>query len=147
MDTQIMDGCSCVLNLPNDNCRTPGRILGILMLCGLLGLSLAGCGAGSGSTQTDPANTPATLASSNNPGTFVVGAIGTYTFVASGTPAPTLSESGALPSGLNFVNNGNGTATLSGTPAAGAGGKYPIPGNAPQRVGADATENFNLTGN
>jgi hypothetical protein len=117
------------------------------MLCGLLGLSLAGCGAGSGSTQTYPANTPAILASSNNPTIFVVGATGTYTFVASGTPMPTLSESGALPLGLTFVNNENGTATLSGTPAAGMGGTYPIAVNAQNGSGAAATQNFNLNVN
>ena len=32
----------------------------------------------------------------------------------------TLSETGALPSGVTFIDNGNGTATLAGTPAGGA---------------------------
>ena len=43
-----------------------------------------------------------------------------------GTPTPALSESGTLPSGVSFVDNGNGTATLAGTPAAGTQGTYPI---------------------
>ena len=41
-------------------------------------------------------------------------------------PAPALTESGALPAGLTFTDNGNGTATIAGTPAAGSGGSYPI---------------------
>lgn len=34
----------------------------------------------------------------------------------SGYPEASLSETGALPTGVSFVDNGNGTATLSGTP-------------------------------
>ena len=37
-----------------------------------------------------------------------------------------LTETGALPSGVTFIDNGNGTATLAGTPAAGTGGTYPL---------------------
>ena len=43
-----------------------------------------------------------------------------------GFPTATLSETGALPTGVTFVDNGNGTATLAGTPAAGTGGTYPL---------------------
>ena len=38
---------------------------------------------------------------------------------ATGYPAPAVAESGSLPSGLTFTDNGNGTATIAGTPAAG----------------------------
>ena len=40
------------------------------------------------------------------------------TFTSTGTPQPTLSQTGALPPGVTFVDNGDGTATLSGTPTA-----------------------------
>jgi large repetitive protein len=47
-----------------------------------------------------------------------VGALGspfTFTVTTSGSPVPTIAETGSLPSGLSFVDNGNGTATISGT--------------------------------
>ena len=43
-----------------------------------------------------------------------------------GSPTCGLSETGALPPGVTFKDNGDGTATLSGTPAAGTGGTYPF---------------------
>ena len=56
-------------------------------------------------------------------------------------------KSGALPSGVAFTDNGNGTATLSGTPAAGTGGSYPITITAANGVSPNATQNFTLTVN
>src|SRR5436305_1661247 len=58
---------------------------------------------------------------SPNAVTFGVGATNTFTVTASGAnPAPArLTEVGALPGGVTFVDQGNGTALLSGTPAAG----------------------------
>jgi hypothetical protein len=67
-----------------------------------------------------PAFTSATSTS------FVVGTAGTFAVTTTGTLPMTLSESPALPSGLTFVDNSNGTATLSGTPATGTAGLYPI---------------------
>ena len=40
--------------------------------------------------------------------------------------ATAITETGALPSGVTFTDNGDGTATLAGTPAAGTAGSYPI---------------------
>jgi len=45
---------------------------------------------------------------------------------SSGYVTPALTESGILPAGLTFTDNGNSTATLAGTPAIGSGGAYPI---------------------
>ena len=59
----------------------------------------------------------------------------TVTFTSTGSPQATLSETGPLPSGLAFVDNGDGTATLSGTPAAGTGGDYPITVKATNEAG------------
>ena len=59
--------------------------------------------------------------------TFTVGTPGSFTVTTSGFPLPTLARGGvALPAGVTFVDNGNGTGTLSGTPAAGTGGTYAI---------------------
>ena len=46
-------------------------------------------------------------------------------FTTTGTPQATLSAS-ALPSGVTFTDNGDGTGTLAGTPAVGTGGDYTI---------------------
>jgi len=82
---------------------------------------------------------------SGNSTTFTVGTAGTFTVTTTGSPAPTLSETGDLPSGVTFVNNGNGTATLAGTPAAGAGGTYTITITASNGVSPNATQTFTLT--
>ncbi|MGB6831073.1 MAG: Ig domain-containing protein, partial [Terracidiphilus sp.] len=79
--------------------------------------------------------------------TFTVGSSGSFTVTASGYPSPTFSETGALPSGVTLVDNGNSTATLSGTPAAGAGGTYRFTITAGNGVSSDATQSFTLTVN
>jgi hypothetical protein len=75
---------------------------------------------------------------------FTTGSAGSFTVMATGSPAPALSESGALPSGVSFVDNGDGTATLSGTPAAGTNGTYPLTLTASNGVAPDGTQNFTL---
>ena len=64
-----------------------------------------------------------------------------------GTPTPALSESGTLPSGVSFVDNGNGTGSLAGTPAVGTRGTYPITIGATNGVQPDASQSFTLTVN
>lgn len=39
-----------------------------------------------------------------------------FTVTTSGTPVPSITEKGTLPNHLRFTDNGNGTATISGTP-------------------------------
>jgi hypothetical protein len=77
--------------------------------------------------------------------TFTVGDAGTFTVTTSGLSDPTLSESGTLPAGVTFTDNGGGTATLAGTPAAGTGGAYSLTFTAEDGVGGHATEAFTLT--
>ncbi|MCU1341910.1 MAG: hypothetical protein JWN92_1333, partial [Candidatus Acidoferrum typicum] len=74
--------------------------------------------------------------------TFTAGSVGTFTITATGSPAPSLSETGLLPTGVTF---NTGTGVLSGTPGAGSGGTYPISFKAHNGVGTDATQSFNLT--
>jgi len=62
--------------------------------------------------------------------TFRVGVAGRFTVMAVGVPTPSLALSGTLPPGLTFVDNGDGTATIAGTPAAGASGSYSVAVNA-----------------
>jgi hypothetical protein len=77
---------------------------------------------------------------------FAIGVSNSFT-VTTGQDFPTdvLTESGSLPSGVTFVDNGNGTASLSGTPAAGTAGTYPMTITASNGVGSDATQSFSLT--
>jgi large repetitive protein len=77
--------------------------------------------------------------------TFAVGTAGSFLVTATGTPTPALSENGTPPAGVTFVDNGNGTATLSGTPAAGSGGSYPLVITAANGVGSNSTQSFTLT--
>lgn len=81
--------------------------------------------------------------------TFIAGSLGTFKIGASGFPAPTLSETNTdvLPGGVSFTDNGNGTATLSGTPAGGSGGTYTLHFFATNGVSSDANQTFTLTVN
>ncbi len=84
---------------------------------------------------------PPAITSVNN-ATFVVGALGSFTVKATGSPSPTLSESGTLPSGVSFNST---TGVLSGTPAAGTGGTYSITFTASNGASPNAVQSFTLT--
>src|SRR5262249_36631759 len=73
--------------------------------------------------------------------TFTAGSAGTFTATSTGIPTPVLSETGALPSSVTFADNGDGTATLAGTPAAGTGGSYALTFTATNSVDT-ATQQF-----
>ncbi|MCX6020305.1 MAG: putative Ig domain-containing protein [Chloroflexi bacterium] len=77
--------------------------------------------------------------------TLTEGRPGGYPIMTTGTPTPTLSETGTLPSGVTFTDNGNGTASLSGTPAAATAGTYNLTITAHNGVGADAVQTLTLT--
>ena len=72
-----------------------------------------------------------------------VGAALHLTIQATGYPAPVLAESGLLPGGLTFTDNGNGTAVIAGTPAAGSRGCYRITITATNASGT-ATRHFKI---
>ena len=82
---------------------------------------------------------------SGNSATFTAGSTGSFIVTATGTPTPSLSESGALPSGVTFVDNGNGTATLAGTTT--KAGIYAIVITAQNGLSPKAVQNFTLTVN
>ena len=77
--------------------------------------------------------------------TFDVGDYGAFTVTTTGTPTASLSESGSLPSGVTFTDNGDGTATLAGTPAAGTNGTYTFTIDATNGFAPDATQSFTLS--
>jgi len=66
----------------------------------------------------------------------------TFTVSASGINVPAVSESGALPSGVTFHDNGNGTATFTGKPSSAA--TFPITLTASNGVSPNATQSFTL---
>jgi hypothetical protein len=78
--------------------------------------------------------------------TFTVGSAGSFTVTTghSYPPGETISEFGALPSGVSFVDNNDGTASLAGTPDAGTGGVYAFTITASNGINPDATQNFTL---
>src|SRR5262249_40233678 len=82
---------------------------------------------------------------SNGSTTFTVGSVGQFTVTSVGLPLPSLDYTGALPSGVTFVGNGDGTAALAGKPAAGTGGHYRLNIKATNGQVPDATQNFPLT--
>jgi hypothetical protein len=81
---------------------------------------------------------------SANSVTFTAGIASSFTVRATGSPTPSLSESGTLPGGITFQDNGNGTGTLSGS--ATAAGTFNITFTAQNGVGS-ATQSFTLTVN
>ncbi|GAA1936693.1 putative Ig domain-containing protein [Kitasatospora viridis] len=85
-----------------------------------------------------PAITSATSAA------FTAGTAGTFSVTSTGSSTAALKETGALPGGVTFTDNGNGTATLAGTPATGTGGSYPLTITATSPAGT-ANQSFTLS--
>jgi uncharacterized repeat protein (TIGR01451 family) len=70
-----------------------------------------------------------------------------FTVTSAGPAAPSFTETGVLPAGVTFTDNGNGTATLAGTPALGQQGTYPITIAASAGPANTVTQSFVLTVN
>jgi hypothetical protein len=92
------------------------------------------------------ANSTPIVTSPNNT-TFTVGAASTFLITTTADPTVTaITRTGTLPSGVIFTDQGNGTATLTGTPAAGTNGTYPLQFSATNGSGT-GTQAFTLTVN
>jgi hypothetical protein len=78
---------------------------------------------------------------------FPQGIQDTFTINTSGNPVAKITSSGKLPGGVKFVDNGDGTATLSGRPGGGLGlvGDYSLTFIASNGVLPTGTQNFTLT--
>jgi uncharacterized repeat protein (TIGR01451 family) len=84
---------------------------------------------------------------SANSTAFVVGTAGLFDIITEADPvASSINITGTLPTDVNFINVGDGTAILTGTPAAGTGGTYPLTFSANNTFFA-TTQNFTLTVN
>lgn len=89
------------------------------------------------------------ITSANNT-SFVSTGNNTFSVTTTGSPtnaSMAITETGALPGGISFVNNNDGTATLSGTPDAGAylSSPYPLTIKADNGIAPVAQQSFTLT--
>jgi hypothetical protein len=75
--------------------------------------------------------------------TFQTGILGNFSVTTSGVPAAVITETGSLPAGVTFTDNGNGTATIAGTPT-GSGNTYPVTLTAANGVAPNATQNLTI---
>jgi Putative Ig domain len=94
---------------------------------------------GSSLAYAAPSITSAASATATHSKPFV------FTVRTTGTPTSAITETGNLPDGMTLVDNGNGTATLAGTPGAATAGTYPITISASNGVDPAATQSFTLT--
>jgi hypothetical protein len=74
---------------------------------------------------------------------YLLHAVVNVTVTTTGAPLPTLSVTGALPSGVTFTDNGDGTGTFAGS--ATSTGTFPLVITASNGVAPDATQDFTLT--
>ena len=128
-----------------DNHDGTAAISGTPTVSGSFPVTLAAANAAGTPTQSFTLNVNSAPAiTSAGSATAIAGLGFSSTVTTTGFPAPSLTETGALPGGVAFVDHGNGTATLSGTPAAGSGGSYPLVLTASSSAGT-TTQNFTLT--
>jgi Bacterial Ig-like domain (group 3) len=90
----------------------------------------------SGTTSESVEEAPAIT--SADEATFTRGQAGSFAVTATGTPKPSVSESGTLPSGVTFENG-----VLSGTPT--QIGTFQLTFTVANGVGADSVQHFTLT--
>ncbi len=133
----------------NVRCMTMGRVtaglaLGAVLAAGPGVLGQTRAAAAAGERVTADAGTPPAFTSALS-ASFTRGLTGRFTVSASGSPAPSLSESGTLPRGVTFHDNGNGTATLAGAPSVTSTVMYPLTLTASNGVPPNAVQHFRLT--
>jgi len=86
---------------------------------------------------------PPTISSANH-FTCVIGAETTFFITTSGFPTPSIGLSGNLPDGIEFTDNGDGTASLAGTPQGGTSGVYVLSVTVTNGVSPDAEQEFSI---
>ncbi len=129
-----------------DNGNGTGTLSGIPTMSGTFNVMFtASNGIGSNAVQgfTLTVDQPPMLTSANT-ATFTIGVAGSFTVTATGFPSPSITETGHMPTGLTFVDNGNGTGTLHGTPMIFDGGDFGISFTAQNGVGSPVTESFTI---
>jgi hypothetical protein len=79
---------------------------------------------------------------SSNEVSFETGTYSSFTVTTSGFPNPSITEVGVLPDFVTFINNNNGTATISGIPNPNTVGAYQITLTANNGINPAATQIF-----
>jgi DNA-binding beta-propeller fold protein YncE len=97
------------------------------------------------SQQFDLSNYQPAAITSGNSATFQVGTAGSFSLTATGYTTPAFTYTGTLPPGLSITDQTPGGWQISGTPASGAGGVYPLTILAYNSVGPEAQQTFTLT--
>jgi hypothetical protein len=105
------------LSANGDSMASPGTVTG-------LEPGLAGSTTDSFAGIQSFAGYPGDAITSVNNASASHGAHLSFTVTTTGMPAPKLTKEGKLPKGVSFHSNGNGTATISGTPSAKSSGSY-----------------------
>jgi mono/diheme cytochrome c family protein len=119
-----------------------GLANGTTYTCDVRATNAVGNSAFSGAVMVTPQDTPVPPnITSANAAAFTVLSGGSFNVTATGTPAPTLAQSGSLPAGVSFVA---ATGVLSGTPASGMAGTYPLTFTATNNSGS-VMQSFTLT--
>jgi streptogramin lyase len=90
-------------------------------------------------SPTDPTITSANNATANVRTSF------NFQITSSATPTASITESGTLPSGITFTDNGDGTANIMGIPVDGSSGSYPLTITADNGSGNPSSQSFTLT--
>ncbi|MBZ5643666.1 MAG: FG-GAP-like repeat-containing protein [Acidobacteriia bacterium] len=133
----ILNNATCTINLTFTPLASGARVatLQIVDNASNSPQTLAVSGTGSASLAISSASSTA----------FSVGAAGTFTVTATGSPAPSLDETGALPGAVSFTDNGNGSAMIAGIPSGGSAGTYVLTITAHNGVATDVMQTFTLT--
>ncbi|HUC00244.1 MAG TPA: hypothetical protein VMS11_10500, partial [Solirubrobacterales bacterium] len=98
-------------------------------------------------TVTNPGGMPVFEGATST--SFTTGVVGSFKVTSTGEPTASLTVSGTLPPGLSFTDNGDGTATIAGTPTNAAAPpassqNWPVTVSAVNAVGK-ATRQLTLT--
>ena len=105
------------ISVNGDSSTSPGTVTGLSPgLGGSMSDSFAGI-------QTFTGFAGRAITSVNNV-TASAGSNFSFTVTTVGTPLPSIAKKGKLPKSVSFHDNNNGTATISGTPAAKSPGTY-----------------------
>ena len=76
--------------------------------------------------------------------TFVEGKTGSFVITTTGSPNPAITYTGSLPTGITLIDNGDGTALLSGIPTTGTAENFPIKIQAANGIGSPDMQDFTL---
>jgi hypothetical protein len=146
--TQYSTSCTpaATFNSATSPINLTGLSNGVPYTCTVAATNSAGAGSASASVMFTPnqTQTPPGFTSANNASVNVTEPLN-FQAAASGTPATfTFSlANGSLPSGVGFSASG----LLSGTPASGTAGSYPVTLNVSNGVNPSANQSFTLTVN